>query len=341
MKGLINSMGNDRTARIAGVGSYTPEQVMTNQDLEEIVDTSDEWITKRTGIKERRIAKEDVTASDLAYQAAQVALKDADLAAEDLDLILVATSTPDHLAFPSTACILQDKLGIKEIPAFDVAAACTGFIYGVSTATQYIETGAYDNILLVGTEVFSKIIDWEDRDTCVLFGDGAGAAVLMPGEENGILANNLGADGSRSHVLEVPGGGSKKPISQQVLDERAHYVRMEGKAVFKFAVKVLGKAAEKALAEVKMTKDDIDYLIPHQANTRIIDAAAKRLDLNRDQIHVNLDEYGNTSAASIPLALDEAVKEGEIAPGDIIVLVGFGAGLTWGATVIEWTKGGN
>ena len=330
-------MGNERRAQVAGVGSYTPEKILTNEELEEMVDTSDEWITKRTGIKERRIAADDVTASDLAYESTQQALKDADLEAEDLDLILVATSTPDHLAFPSTACILQDKLGITEIPAFDLAAACTGFIYGMSTATQYIETGAYDNILVVGTEVFSKIIDWEDRDTCVLFGDGAGAAILTPGEDGGVQSNYLGADGSRSHVLEVPSGGGREPLSQAVLDDKSHYVRMDGKPVFKFAVKILGEAAVNALEEVGLDKDDIDYLIPHQANTRIIDAAAKRLDLSRDQIYVNVDKYGNTSAASIPLALDEAVKEGEIEQGDIIVLVGFGAGLTWGATVIEWT----
>lgn len=337
MKGLINSMARERKAQIAGVGSYAPDKILTNQDLEEIVDTSNEWITKRTGIKERRIAADDVTASDLAYQATKRALTGAELEAEDLDLILVATSTPDHPGFPSTACILQDKLGVTDIPAFDLSAACTGFIYGMSTATQYIETGAYDNILVVGTEVFSKILDWEDRNTCVLFGDGAGAAVLTPGVQGGVLANHLGADGSRSHVLEIPGGGSKEPLSQAVLDERNHYVRMEGKPVFKFAVKILGKAAVKSLAQVGLDKDDIDYLIPHQANTRIIDAAAKRLDLSREQIHVNLDKYGNTSAASIPLALDEAVKNGEINPGDTLVLVGFGAGLTWGATVIEWT----
>ncbi|MGM0369757.1 MAG: beta-ketoacyl-ACP synthase III [Bacillota bacterium] len=330
-------MGNGRSAKIAGVGSYTPEKVVTNRDLEDKVDTSDEWITKRTGIKERRIAADDVTASDLATKAAEDALKDAGLQAQDLDLILVATSTPDYPGFPSTACILQDKLGITDTPAFDLAAACTGFIYGISTATQYIETAAYDNILVVGTEVFSKIVDWEDRNTCVLFGDGAGAAVLTPGAEGGILANHLGADGSRSDVLEVPGGGSQTPFSQAVLDDRDHYVRMDGKPVFKFAVKILGKAALESLEQVGLNKDDIDYLIPHQANSRIIDAAAKRLDLNDDQIYVNLDRYGNTSAASIPLALAEAVQDNQIKRGDIVVLVGFGAGLTWGATVIEWT----
>jgi 3-oxoacyl-[acyl-carrier-protein] synthase-3 len=330
-------MENARSAKIAGVGSYTPDKVVTNRDLEDKVDTSDEWITKRTGIKERRIAADDVTASDLATKATKAALKDADLQAQDLDLILVATSTPDHLGFPSTACILQDKLGITDTPAFDLAAACTGFIYGISTATQYIETAAYDNILVVGTEVFSKIIDWEDRNTCVLFGDGAGAAVLTPGTEGGILANHLGADGSRSEVLEIPGGGSQDPFSQAVLDDRDHYVRMDGKPVFKFAVKILGTAALESLGQVGLDKDDIDYLIPHQANSRIIDAAAKRLDLNEDQIYVNLDKYGNTSAASIPLALAEAVQDNEIKRGDIVVLVGFGAGLTWGATVIEWT----
>jgi len=330
-------MENGRSAKIAGVGSYTPDKVVTNRDLEDKVDTSDEWITKRTGIKERRIAADDVTASDLATKAAENALKDAGLQAGDLDLILVATSTPDHPGFPSTACILQDKLGITDTPAFDLAAACTGFIYGMSTATQYIETAAYDNILVVGTEVFSKIIDWEDRNTCVLFGDGAGAAVLTPGTEGGILANHLGADGSRSEVLEIPGGGSQAPFSQAVLDDRDHYVRMDGKPVFKFAVKILGTAALESLEQVGLDKDDIDYLIPHQANSRIIDAAAKRLDLKEDQIYVNLDKYGNTSAASIPLALAEAVQDNQIKQGDIVVLVGFGAGLTWGATVIEWT----
>ena len=330
-------MVNTRKAKVAGVGSYTPDKILTNQDLEEMVDTSDEWITKRTGIKERRIAADDVSASDLAYQAAKLALKDAELAAEDLDLILVATSTPDHLGFPSTGCVLQDKLGITDIPAFDLAAACTGFIYGVSTATQYIETGAYDNILVVGTEVLSKVLDWEDRNTCVLFGDGAGAAVLTLGDKGGILANTLGADGSRSEVLEIPAGGSKKPLSELVLEQREQYIRMDGKPVFKFAVKILGKAALESLEKAGLKKEDIDFLVPHQANIRIIDAAAKRLDLDQDQIYVNLDKYGNTSAASIPLALDEAINDDQIKPGDIVVLVGFGGGLTWGATVIEWT----
>ncbi len=325
-----------RKARIAGIGSYAPEKVLTNHDLEKMVDTNDEWITKRTGIKERRIAAEDTATSDLAYQAANNALAKTDLAAEELDLILVATSTQDYIGFPATACVLQDKLGITDIPAFDLSAACTGFIYGISVATQYIETGAYDNILVVGSEVLSKVLDWDDRNTCVLFGDGAGAAVLTPAQEGGILSNVLGADGSQGDVLKIPEGGSQAPISQQVIDNGEHYVTMEGKPVFKFAVNILGKAAQEALQQVDLEKDDIDYLVPHQANIRIIDAAAKRLELDKEQIHVNLDKYGNTSAASIPLALDEAVAENKIAPGDIVVLVGFGGGLTWGATVIEW-----
>ncbi|MGM0501967.1 MAG: beta-ketoacyl-ACP synthase III [Bacillota bacterium] len=330
-------MGDTRRAKVAGVGSYTPDKILTNQDLEEMVDTSDEWIVKRTGIKERRIAADDVSASDLAYQASKKALNNAGLQAEELDLILVATSTPDHIGFPATSCVLQDKLGVTDIPAFDLAAACTGFIYGMSTATQYIETGVYDNILVVGSEVLSKFIDWEDRNTCVLFGDGAGAAVLTPSTTGGVLANTLGADGSRSDVLEIPSGGSKDAFSKSALEQRSHYIRMDGKPVFKFAVKILGQAAVEGLEEANLTKDDIDYLIPHQANIRIIDAAAKRLDLKREQIYVNLDKYGNTSAASIPLALDEAVKDKNIEAGDIVVLVGFGGGLTWGATVIEWT----
>ncbi|GAB6138441.1 beta-ketoacyl-ACP synthase III [Halanaerobaculum tunisiense] len=325
-----------RKAKVAGVGSYVPDQVVTNGDLEEMVDTSDEWITKRTGIKERRVVAEGVTTSELGYQAAQRAIASSDLTVEDLDLILVATSTPDHVGFPATACLIQNKLGITEIPAFDVAAACTGFIYGLSTAAQYIETGAYDNILVIGAETLSKFIDWEDKGTCILFGDGAGAAVLTPTESGGILANHLGADGSQSDVLRIPGGGSCEPISQQLLDDRNHYIEMEGNSVFKFAVRILGKAVKQALAKVDLDKGDIDYLIPHQANVRIIDAAAKRLDLDREQIYVNLDKYGNTSSASIPLALDEASEAGRIDTGDTVVLVGFGAGLTWGATVLEW-----
>jgi 3-oxoacyl-[acyl-carrier-protein] synthase-3 len=330
------SEGN-RKAKIAGTSSYLPDKTLTNKDLEQIVDTDDAWITKRTGIKERRIAADEETASDLAYQAAKGALADADMKAEELDLILVATSTPDHIGFPSTGCLLQDKLGAGNIPAFDLAAACTGFIYGVSVATQYIETGTYDNILVVGSEVLSKALNWNDRETCVLFGDGAGAVVLTASEQGGILTNVLGADGSESGALEIPGGGSKDPFSQKVLDNDKCYITMEGKTVFKFAVKILGKAATQALHDVGLTKDDIDYLVPHQANTRIIDAAAQRLELDRAQIHVNLDKYGNTSAASIPIALEEALAEDKISTGDIVVLVGFGGGLTWGATVIEWS----
>jgi len=325
-----------RRAKIAGVGSFAPDKVLTNNQLEEMVETSDDWITTRTGIKERRIAEDDISTSDLAYEAAKSALADAELEANDLDLILVATATPDYLAFPSTACVLQDKLGVKGIPAFDLVAACSGFVYGVSVATQYIETGAYDNVLVIGAETLSKIVNWEDRGTCVLFGDGAGAAVLTPTKSGGILSNVIGADGEQNEVLIVRGGGSKRPFSQQTIDEGLHYLEMEGNPVFKFAVRILGKAAIQALKKAGLTRDDIDFLIPHQANIRIIDAAAKRLKLDREQIYVNLDQYGNTSAASIPLALDAAVKEGKISSGDIVVLVGFGAGLTWGATVIEW-----
>jgi 3-oxoacyl-[acyl-carrier-protein] synthase-3 len=325
-----------RRAKITGVGSFVPKKVLTNNQLEELVATSDEWITTRTGIKERRIAEDDIATSDLAYEAAKNALADAGLEAEELDLILVATATPDYLAFPSTACVLQDKLGVKGIPAFDLVAACSGFVYGLSVATQYIKTGTYDNVLVIGAETLSKIVNWKDRGTCVLFGDGAGAAVLTPTKSGGILSNVIGADGEQNEVLIVRGGGAKRPFSQQIIDEGLHYLEMEGNPVFKFAVRILGKAAVEALKKAGLTRDDIDFLIPHQANIRIIDAAAKRLKLNREQIYVNLDQYGNTSAASIPLALDEAVKQAKIKRGDIVVLVGFGAGLTWGATVIEW-----
>ncbi|MBM7623820.1 beta-ketoacyl-ACP synthase III [Sporohalobacter salinus] len=325
-----------RKAGVTGVGSYVPEKVVTNYDLEDIVDTSDEWIRSRTGIEERRIAKEDATTSDLAYKAAESALNDADLSPEELDLILVATVTPDMM-FPSTGCLLQDRLGATNAAAFDLEAGCSGFVYSISVATQFVRTGAYDNVLVIGAETLSKIINWEDRNTCVLFGDGAGAAVVQPVESGGVLSTVLGADGSGGELLKMPAGGSKRPASLETVKENLHYIHMEGNSVFKFAVRAMGKGAMKALEKADLEKKDVDFLIPHQANIRIIDGAAKRLNLDNDDVFVNLDKYGNTSAASIPIALAEAAEAGRINSGDNVVIVGFGAGLTWAASVIEWS----
>lgn len=336
MKGLVVSMGNQlRRAGITGVASYVPEKILTNQDLEKMVDTDDEWIKSRTGIEERRIAAEDTATSDLAYRAAEAALEEADLAAEELDLIIVATVTPD-MVFPATACLVQDRLGAEKAAAFDLQAGCSGFVYALATATQFVKAGAYDNVLVIGAETLSKITNWEDRNTCILFGDGAGAAVVQVVESGGILANVLGADGSGGELLKVPAGGSRQPTTIETVQNELHYMQMEGNQVFKFAVRIMGKSALKSIEKAGLQREDIDFFIPHQANTRIINAAAKRLKLSEEQVFVNLDKYGNTSAASIPIALAEAVEAGRINKGDNIVLVGFGAGLTWAASTIEW-----
>ena len=308
---------------------------MTNHDLEEIVDTSDEWIKTRTGIEKRRIAADDQAASDLGLEAAKEALKDAELDAEELDLIIVASITPDMM-FPATACIIQDKIGAKNAAAFDLEAGCSGFVYGVSVAANFIESGMYDNVMVIGTEVLSKIMNWEDRGTCVLFGDGAGAAVLSAADKGGVLATDLGSDGSGADALYQPAGGSLNPASHETIDNGGHYLYMEGTPVFKFAVKTMGKASLKVLKKAGVKKEDVDLLVPHQANTRIIAAAAKRLKLNDDQVYVNLPEYGNTSAASVPIALAEAKEKGKLKNGDKVVLVAFGAGLTWASAVLEW-----
>lgn len=322
-------------ATITGLGKYLPDKVMTNHDLEEIVDTSDEWIKTRTGIEKRRIAAEDQAASDLGVEAAREALKDAELKAEDLDLIIVATITPDMM-FPATACIIQDKIGAENAAAFDLEAGCSGFVYGVSVAANFIESGMYEHVMVIGTEVLSKIMNWEDRGTCVLFGDGAGAAVLSAAEEGGVLATDLGSDGSGADALYQPAGGSRNPASQETIDNAGHYLYMEGTPVFKFAVKTMGKASLKVLKKAGVKKEEVNLLVPHQANTRIIGAAAKRLKLSDDQVYVNLPEYGNTSAASVPIALAEAKEKGLVNNGDKVVLVAFGAGLTWASAVLEW-----
>ncbi|MDU2066439.1 MAG: beta-ketoacyl-ACP synthase III [Sporomusaceae bacterium] len=326
----------EKAVGILGIGSYVPEKVMTNKDLEKILDTADEWIVERTGIRARRIAAEDQTTSDLAFIAAERALKDANVTAEELDLIIVATVTPD-MVFPSVACLLQDRLKASKAAAFDLTAVCSGFLYGMAVGTNFIKAGTYEKVLVIGAETLSKITDWTDRGTAILFGDGAGAVVLGETESGyGILGSHLGADGAGGDLLKVPAGGSKSPASSDTIEKRLHYISMNGNEVFKFAVKIMGEAANKALEQAHLTADDVTYLVPHQANYRIIQSAAKRLKLPLDRVVINVDKYGNTSAASVPIALDEGVKSGLIKKGDVIVLVGFGGGLTWGASVIKW-----
>lgn len=325
---------------IVGTGSYMPEKILTNIDLEKIVDTNDEWIVSRTGIKQRHIADPDTPVSELCYQAALRALEDAKVSPEELDLVIVGTITPDY-AFPATAGIVAERLGAKKAAAFDLEAACTGFLYGVTTATQFIATGMYKTVLVIGGETMSKILNWEDRGTCILFGDGAGAAVLQPVEDGyGFLGFELGADGSGGKLLSMPAGGSMYPATLETVEKKMHTVHMAGSEVFKFAVRIMGETALKAIERAGLQKEDIDCLIPHQANMRIVDSAVKRLGIDPEKVVVNLDRYGNMSAASIPVALDEAARTGRLKYGDIVVMVGFGAGLTWGAAVLKWSKRG-
>ncbi|MDI6715924.1 MAG: beta-ketoacyl-ACP synthase III [Actinomycetota bacterium] len=328
-------------AGIVGIGAYVPEKRLTNHDLEKMVDTSDEWIRTRTGIVERRIVEGDIATSDLAVPAAKAALLDAGIGVDDVDLILATTSTPDMI-FPSTACLIQKKLGIKNCAAFDLQAACTGFVYGLAVASQFIETGMYKTVLLIGADAFTKHINWKDRGTCILFGDGAGAVVLQQVEEGyGVLGSYLDADGKGSDLLKIPAGGSLQPGNEFTVKNGLHYVQMNGNEVFKFAVRILPEAATKVLNEVGLSIDDVDYLIPHQANMRIITAAAERLGIKQEKIAVNIEMYGNTSTASIPLALNDLYKSNRIKKGDILLFVGFGAGLTWGANVVKWAIKGD
>lgn len=320
---------------ITGVGEYLPEQVLTNRDLEKMVDTSDDWIITRTGIKTRRLASKEQAASDLAINAAKSALKDANLKAEDLDLIIVATITPD-MQFPSTACFVQRSLKAKNAISFDISAACAGFVYALVTAQQFIARGTYKNALVIGSEVLSSVTDWKDRNTCVLFGDGAGAAVLAPVNSGGILSTYLGSDGSLGELLMLPGGGSRNPASRHTLEKRLHYIKMWGSELFKLAVKIMADAAQKALALAHLECKDVDWVIPHQANIRILMSMAKKLGLPEEKIYLNIERYGNMSSASTATALCEAVKTGCIKKGDIVLLDAFGGGLVWGACVIEW-----
>lgn len=321
-------------AGIIGVGSYVPEKVLTNNDLEKIVETNDEWIVSRTGIKTRHIAEENELASDLATHAATQALKDAKLAPHQIDLIIVATSTPD-MHFPSTACVVQDKLGCTNASAFDLSAACSGFIYGLVTAQQFINTGTYKYALVIGAEVLSKVVDWQDRTTCVLFGDGAGAVVLGPVEQGqGIVAAKLAAEGAGRDCLTLPCVKDAGPFS--AVQEQKPHIFMHGREVYKFAVKVMVEGAEAVLKQAGITKEEVSLLIPHQANIRIIEHAAKKLEMPLEKVMANVEQYGNTSAASIPIALAEAYQQGRIKAGQYVVLVGFGGGLTWGAALIRW-----
>ena len=320
---------------IIGVGKYLPEKVLTNADLEKMVDTSDEWITTRTGIKERRLAAKNEAASDLALAACKQALADAKLKPEEVELIIVATVTPD-MQFPSTACLVQSGLGAKNAVCFDISAACAGFIYALTTAQQFLACGTYKNVLVAGVEVLSSVTDWQDRNTCVLFGDGAGAAVLSEVESGGILSTYLGSNGDMTELLNVPAGGSRLPATKETIEKRLHYVKMRGNELFKIAVKSMADAALIAVERAGLKCKDIDLVIPHQANIRIILAVAKKLGFVEDSIYLNIARYGNMSSASSAIALCDAVREGRVKKGDTILLDAFGAGLVWGACVIQW-----
>lgn len=326
------------SAGIIGVGSYLPERILTNRDLEKMVDTSDAWITERTGIKTRHIAARSQATSDLAYEASLRALADAKTKPEELDLIIVATETPDY-KYPSTACLLQAKLGAKKAACFDLSAGCSGFVYGLGIGSQSIVSGLYKKILLVGAETLSRITDWTDRNTCVLFGDGAGAAVLGQVEEGcGVLSLDLGADGTGGEHLIQPAGGSRNPATHATVDAHDHTIHMDGQDVFKFAARKMPAACKKVLQKAGMSIDDVALLVPHQANMRIIDNAIAHLKIDRDKVWINIDKHGNMSAACIPVSLTEAQEAGRLHKGDNVILVAFGAGLTWAGALVKWAK---
>lgn len=327
---------NNNRAAITGTGAFLPAKRLTNYDLERMVDTSSEWIMKRTGIKERRIVEDGVATSDLAAIAATKALEDANVSPKDVDLIITSTITPDCL-FPSTSCYVQKKIGAKKAGAFDVLAACAGFIYALSIGQNYINSGAMNTILVIGAECLSKVTDYTDRTTCILFGDGAGATVLQRGNKRShILSTFLGADGNHTDVLSLPAGGSKMPPSIKTLQERLHYIKFRGREVFKLAITNLTELITKTVTSSNLTIDDISLFILHQSNFRIIEATMERLKIPREKIFHNIEKYGNTSSASIPIALDEAKREGRLKPGDLVLLAAFGGGLTWSSSIVRW-----
>jgi 3-oxoacyl-[acyl-carrier-protein] synthase-3 len=326
-----------RYAHITGWGVAVPEKVLTNDDLAQMVETSDEWIRARTGIRERRIASPEQTTATLATEAALRALSVANLHPIDVDLIIVATSSPEHL-FPATACLVQDAIGAQKAGAFDLLAACSGFIFALNMATQAIRSGSIENALIIGAETLSRLVDWKDRNTCVLFGDGAGAFVLQANDQpGGMLSAVMRSDGSGSDLLAIPAGGSRLPASLDTVHNNQHFIQMDGREVFRFATRVMAQATREAVHAAQLTIEDIHWIIPHQANQRILEAAARGLDIPMERVIVNLDRYGNTSTASIPLAVCEAVEQGKLKAGNRVVFVGFGAGLTWGAAVAQWT----
>ncbi len=325
-----------RRAVIRGTGSSLPAKVLTNADLERMVDTSDEWITSRTGIRERHVARDDEYMSSFAIAASQEALRSAGIAGGDLDLVLCATVTPD-MPIPATACIIQDSLKARGAAAFDLSAGCSGFIYALAVADLFVASGTYRNVLVVGAELLSKYTDWKDRGTCVLFGDGAGAVVLTPGEgPHGVLATAMHADGKMADFIYVPAGGTREPASERTVAERRHFIRMRGNETFKMAVRSMEETSREVLRAAGLQTTDIDLFVPHQANRRIIDAVGSRLGLREDQVYVNIERVGNTSAASIPIALDEAARAGRLKRGDNLLFAAFGTGLTWGAALCKW-----
>lgn len=324
-------------AHITGWGMYAPEPVLTNDDIAKLVDTNDEWIRDRTGIRERRIARDHEFPSTLGVEASVKALQVANLVPTELDLIICSTSTPEYI-FPATACIIQDQLGATKAGAFDLLAACSGFIYATNMAAQAIRSGSIKNALVIGTETLSRFVNWKDRNTCILFGDGAGAFVLQASDKpGGVLSAVMHSDGSGADLLTLPGGGSHYPATEATIHDGKHFIQMDGKEVFRFATRVMGRATLESLELAGLTTDDIQWIVPHQANYRIIETAAKYLKLPMDKFIVNVDRYGNTSTASIPIAAVEAVEKEQIKSGDKVVFVGFGAGLTWGAMTVEWT----
>ncbi|MEB2309048.1 MAG: ketoacyl-ACP synthase III [Candidatus Brocadiaceae bacterium] len=329
-------MRQNQRASITGIGSYLPGKVLTNYDLEKMVDTSDDWIIQRTGIKERRIVENGQITSDLATQASLKAMEDAGVSPHDLDMIITSTITPDHF-FPSTSCFVQQKLGATRAGAFDILAACAGFIYAISVGQSFVNSGAMETVLVIGAECLSTITDFTDRTTCVLFGDGAGAVIIQKSSaKHEILSTSLAADGSQADVLIMPGGGAKTPASVESVQQRTHYIHFRGKEVFKLAINNITSMILETVNKNGLMIEDIDLIIPHQSNLRIIEATMEKLGLPMEKAFVNIDKYGNTSSASIPIAIDEARKEGRLSKGDLVMLVAFGGGLTWGSSVIRW-----